>query len=790
MAALTYGDDWYHLMNKMAESADLPPSDHGEISESDGMGTHSTQSDVNWIQEMRLIDPNPHEGMSDHLTQASVAQETQEARYVQSAQMPIQVPHTRYPVPPYSPAYDSRPGSLNSVVINTPINTMKASSVGRCVTPSNEDRQRKRLRDWQSRLTGLEGQDLHPEHFHFDRGISEFDHPRASQMNQMGSLYATARYKMQGNEGRQHKLARNCEFPAVNQGQGIYNEVIHYPGYSTADFWTHSMNREIQPNSPRLTVDSYISIQATEGQQNHLTKLLQNKPRENPTEMVQILSGDDLKNHIMEILIRPHFPQAHPENLDDIKPPTRPLNLPSQIKTKLHCRGQIEPYKPFYKDRMMKLYQNLEASTNSPVVNKIGDWSFILFEIKQVNTHPSDLMALMIPSTEKGNWYTNPRLYSNVISIQEWLTKVHSVLWKEFKGDISPQADHQKMMLWFFQEVFNPQYGIPILSAVYIQDLINAQIGPVQIWIMRLLKGEQSLQTTSVAISAIWFKKTSSEQWEKYFQDDSYFWNCIYGLFSTHVEPVEQQVQLSKFHQALGKFIHIPHDRSGIWDLSIGDFKIKSKPPSIQLIGKPPTSETKAKATLKIMKTQAEIHLHARQASVIHATNKDLGIAITKQSQEVDGYFYIRLMNKRSELLRTSLDQKRSLSSFVDHLEFYSSCIISSLDLPLNSQDTYQTNFLDWVHLKLFGDGTDLILPIQGRVRQSFFNQPTVPTFDKVQIFILENNVRQANNKNHHAAPMLFGYWLKNKHAEIWNAKFKTDEEFSEFLYTIKGPYF
>ncbi|POV99756.1 hypothetical protein PSHT_13393 [Puccinia striiformis] len=191
MAALTPGDDWYNLMNKLAESADLPPSDHGEISESDGMGTHSTQSDVNWIQEMRLMDPDPHEGMSDHLTQASLVQETQEARYVQSAQMPIQVPHTSYPVPPHSPAYDSRPGSLNSVVINTPINTMKASSVVKYVTPGIEDRQRKRLRDWQSRLTRLEGQDLHPEPSHFERGILEFDHPRASQMNQMGSLYAT-----------------------------------------------------------------------------------------------------------------------------------------------------------------------------------------------------------------------------------------------------------------------------------------------------------------------------------------------------------------------------------------------------------------------------------------------------------------------------------------------------------------------------------------------------------------------------------------------------------------------
>ncbi|KAI9605621.1 hypothetical protein H4Q26_003986 [Puccinia striiformis f. sp. tritici PST-130] len=81
------------------------------------------------------------------------------------------------------------------------------------------------------------------------------------------------------------------------------------------------------------------------------------------------------------------------------------------------------------------------------------------------------------------------------------------------------------MMLWFFQEVFNPQYGIPILGGEYIQNWINAQFGPVQIWLMKLLQGKQSTHTTSVAISATWFKKTAPEQWQMRFKDDSCFGN-------------------------------------------------------------------------------------------------------------------------------------------------------------------------------------------------------------------------------------------------------------------------
>ncbi|KAI9626329.1 hypothetical protein H4Q26_017892 [Puccinia striiformis f. sp. tritici PST-130] len=296
-AALTPGDDWYRFINKMAESADLPPSDHGEISESSAMGTHSTQSDVDWIQEMCLMDTDSHKDMSDCLTQVSADQKMQEASYVQSPPTPVQVLHS-YHGPHHSLAHDSGPGNFDSLVMDTPIHTMVASSMGKCVMPGSKDPKRKRLHNWQSRPIGLKGHDSHPETYHLDEEILKLDHSRAPQMNQMGSLYTTTKYEMQGNEGRQHKLPRNGKnIPAVNQGQGIYNEIIHYPEYlMQAEFGSHPMNREMQSSVPRLTVDQYPSTQASEGQQNHLTKLVQNKAQENPTEMVQILSGNDLKN--------------------------------------------------------------------------------------------------------------------------------------------------------------------------------------------------------------------------------------------------------------------------------------------------------------------------------------------------------------------------------------------------------------------------------------------------------------------------------------------------------------
>ncbi|KAH9445504.1 hypothetical protein H4Q26_017891 [Puccinia striiformis f. sp. tritici PST-130] len=737
---------------------------------------------------MGLMDTDSHKDMSDRLTQVSADQKMQEASYVQSPPTPVQVLHS-YHVPPHSPAHDSGPGSLDSLVLDTPINTLVASSMGRYVKPGSEDRQRKRLRDWQSTLTGFKGQGFHPEPSHLDRGILEFGHPRAPQMNQMSPSYTSTRFKIHRNEGQQPKLARNGKkIPAVNQGQGIiYNKIIHYPEYSMADLGSYPMNREIQSSSHKLTVNQYMSRQASEGQPNQPLKLLQYKSQENPTEMVQILSGDDLKNHIMEIL-RPHLPQTVPENLDDIKPPTEPLNLLSYIIQKLSSGDQIKPYKAFYQDRMVNSYQDFEASTNLPVVKKIGDWDFFMVQIQQDNIHPSDLMGLIIPSTTKGKLYTNSGLYSIFTSIQNWLTKVHSILWKHFKGDISPKADHQRMMLWFFQEVFNPQYGIPILGKVYIQNWINAPLGPLQIWLMKLLQANQSIYTTAVAISAIWFKETLSQQWAMHFQDDYHFWGFANNFFITHILPIEQQLDVSKLNQALGNFRYNSHKSSGIWDLGIGDFKVTSPPHSIHIIRKRPTP--RAEASIKILNKQKHLHSLARGARDIHAKNKDLGIAIAKYCQGVDDYFYIRVITKETEKLTSPDDQRRSLSSFVDSLDAYSSFMISSLFTPSRPQNFHQEIFLDWVHLKLFGNDADSILPIQGRVDQSFFNQPIVPTFDEVQIFILENNCRQMNTKNLHAALVLFGYWLKTEHKEIWNEEFETDEAFSRFVYNLKWTSF
>ncbi|POV94028.1 hypothetical protein PSHT_16472 [Puccinia striiformis] len=751
-AALTPGDDWYRFMNKMAENADLPPFDHGEISEvsqSYEMGTHSTQSDVDWIQEMCLMDTNPHQGKSDHKTQASGAQNVQEASYVQSAPTPIQVLNS-YHGPAHSSAHDSGPGSLDSLVVDTPLRTMVASSTSEYVTLGSENRQRKRLRDWQSTLTGLEGQNFQTKPSHLDRGILDSDHPRAQLMNQMGPTYTTARYEMHGNEGRQPKLARNGEYiPADNQGQGVHNEIINYPDYSITDFGLHAMNREIQSNSPTLPVYQYISRQASEGQQDSLSRLLQKKTQENPTEMVQILSGNDLKNHIMEIL-RPHSPQAQTlsENLDDIKPPSKPLKFSTHIIQKLQCSDQIKPYRDFYKDRMMKLYQNFEASTNSPVVNKIGDWDFFMVQIQQANTHPAESMGLFIPSTVKGKCYTNTELYPIFINMQQWLTKVHSVLWKEFESDVSPQADHQKMMLWFFQEIFNPQYGIPILGRAYIKNLIKAQFGPVRIWLMELLQGKQSTHTTSVAISGIWFKKTAPEQWQMRFKDDSCFWDFINALFSTRHHPVGQQLELSKLNKALQYTGNHPQKGADVWDLGIGDFRIALRRPNF-LINMLPPSAT-AEASLRILETQKRNHDLSKLAHVlIHAKNKDLGIAITTQSQlGMDDYISIELINRATGNLLEYKSQRLSLLRLVNFLEFYS----SSLILSIVKEFKYlldQKDFLNWVHLKLFGNGTDMYLPIQGRVEQSFFNQPIIPTFDNAQIFILQNNSRTQSTKKH-----------------------------------------
>ncbi|KAH9440118.1 hypothetical protein Pst134EB_030748 [Puccinia striiformis f. sp. tritici] len=784
-------------MKEMAESADLPESHHWGTSESDQMGTHSTQADVDWIQEMCLMDTDPQTDMIDYLTQASVAQRIEEAHHVQSTPTPLQVPHSFHEFP-HSLPYGAGPSSLDSLVMDTPINTIPASSVGKHVTPGSQDQKRKRLRDWQFTPTGREGQDFYySKPSHSESGISEFDHSRASQTNQVGPSHTTTSYMIPGKEGPRHKLTQFGQSVQVeNQRQSIFNKITHYPGYSMANFGSHPMTREIQLNIPGLTRNKYITTQASEGQQTqqaetNLSNLLQNKVHEKPTELSQTVSGNKLR-----AIERHHIPKIKQRFLDDITPPSELLNLSSHRMQKLQCGDQIEPYKDYYKYEMMKIYQNFEASTNSPVLKKIGDWDVFIVEIQQANTHPPDSVALMIPSTVEGTFYTMARLYSIFIQIQQWLTQVHSILWKQFKGDICPQTDHQRMMIWFLQEVFNPQYGIPILGRTYMHKLINANFGPVQIWLLNLLQEEQSIYTTCIAISAIWFKKTLPQQWKRIYPYDEWFWlrrDVFFGedIFPTDTEKVEelQEVMLSKLNQAIGNFNNDPQKLDpkigtpcGLSYKHIGDFKLTFNSWKFPVH---PICGAQSDASKEILKKNEEITKHAgRRSFHICVKNTELGIAIAT-SPGYHGMYFIRLLTKETGKITNDANQKHALSRVVDCLEFYSDHLISSLPELLNAKSFHQTRFLKWIHTNLYGNDTTSILPIHGIVRKSFFKKATVPTFDPVQIFIILNFTRNDRFKNRFVATTLFGYWLKTENKHFWNSKFKTDDDFSTFLTTV-----
>ncbi|POV98225.1 hypothetical protein PSHT_14153 [Puccinia striiformis] len=99
-------------------------------------------------------------------------------------------------------------------------------------------------------------------------------------------------------------------------------------------------------------------------------------------------------------------------------------------------------------------------------------------------------------------------------------------------------------MLWFLQEVFNPKYGIPILGRTYMRKLINANFGPVQIWLLNLLQEDNPFTQHLSQSQQFGSRKPYHSNGKEYI----------------HMMIVEelQEVMLSELNQAMGNFKNYP----------------------------------------------------------------------------------------------------------------------------------------------------------------------------------------------------------------------------------------
>ncbi|KAA1086410.1 hypothetical protein PGTUg99_003306 [Puccinia graminis f. sp. tritici] len=258
------------------------------------------------------------------------------------------------------------------------------------------------------------------------------------------------------------------------------------------------------------------------------------------SEVVQILSPAELDNAIQGIL-KPHPPETQLKILREISPPSPGLLVgSSNRRQKIEFGHQVEQYQMYYLDTMKGIYQDAEVSIGSgPLMKNIGDCRVFEIPLRSANVCSSELGALVLPSASQHEVYPIERLFTFMRNLQKWLTRIHSILWRDLKGNLDCQIDHQKLMLWLFEEVFNPKNSIPVLGRTHLKNLDEGHFGPVQILIINLLQEQHCFYKTSLGIAAIWFKNNFPDEWDLHFKIDDLFWIWAHVLLSEDISPVE-----------------------------------------------------------------------------------------------------------------------------------------------------------------------------------------------------------------------------------------------------------
>jgi hypothetical protein len=530
-------------------------------------------------------------------------------------------------------------------------------------------------------------------------------------------------------------------------------------------------------------------------------------------ENVQILSPTELEN-TMKGILRPHPPETQSKILCEIAPPSPGLLVgPSNRRQKNEFGHQFDQYPIYYLDTMKGIYQDAEVSIGSgSLMRTIGDFLAFEITIQSVNFHSSEFATLVIPSASQHEVYHIEKLFTIMRNLQKWLTQIHSILWREVKGNLDCQIDHQKMMLWLFEEVFNPKNSIPVLGRTHLKNLCDSQFGPVQIWIINLLQEQDCFYKTSLGIAAIWFKNNFPDEWDVQFKMDDLFWIWAHVLLSEDILPIEasenvgfiqskKNLNVEKYKNysiymstnqssskpvyGVSKYDFKVDFPSGSYvagfsegDFKIGKFKLIFETRHFSLRNKPPKAITSS--SMKILKELSKNSSLARNACEIIVKKPEFRIAITKSK---DDKYFIRFLAHNLRNILEYQYAKPMVGGLLNGLEFYSSFIFSYLGLNEKElNDVSQAKFLGWFSTKVFGNKIHSIFPMIGRIENTSFYQNIIPSFDEVQIFIIETFFRNHHAKNHHAALLLLAYWFKYENPSFWEEHFKTETGFCDAI--------
>ncbi|KAA1134121.1 hypothetical protein PGTUg99_028298 [Puccinia graminis f. sp. tritici] len=479
----------------------------------------------------------------------------------------------------------------------------------------------------------------------------------------------------------------------------------------------------------------------------------------------QIKLSDDLDQAFREIL-NPDNPKKDASIISDIGLPEWEFNnLLKKIQQDSYAHI-ADQYMKYYRNAMGSILKQHKDSSSNAVIHKIGNWSFGTAHISDVHPH----MYLIAPLNSKGEYATD-KIFEVLKDLHQSLIFIHKILWNHFKGNTFEVPDRQKMVLWLFGEVFNPESGLPVMGKTKLTKFDESKLGVIQVLMINLLRyPEQALEYTSISIAGIWFKHTHNKEWDIKFKKDVYYWARVYILITREIS-----------------------DQQNFPDFQIGDFKLEINRKVGELMTQnallkhliiPESSESIIKSIyitvfnfFDVMDKGWEMHEITSQP--------ELAIIRFGLYPDMFGIHPLTSPNNRIKPFPTFPNIKENFIRFFKSLQFYSDLILTNLNGQLGNkfEKLSQYKFLVWFSKKLLYSSVGNLFPVIGMIPKSALDASNIskmPILDEVQVFIakiLQNNILVNDDiQLSKYSVNLLGYWLKNENPILWKEVFKNQQ--------------
>lgn len=379
--------------------------------------------------------------------------------------------------------------------------------------------------------------------------------------------------------------------------------------------------------------------------------------------------------------------------------------------------------------------------------------------------------GLMLPLDNMDFVYDRQNLVNVFEILNEWLAYLHDLLRSNgiLPRDNEYGHDHQILILWLFEQVFEPPNSLPVLGEIQ----GGSTFGPIQRWIKDLLNKSKDPPETSIAILAIWYKNTKIDDWQNKFKKDEDFWSRLWIAISNGFQEKAPRTLPPK-----EAFIR---NNPKLLDLAKKDDPSIARDTNIMSTMNPKVLSrylSREKAT-KRLRWEFIDKLSRARNSVNHREiepeyrNQDLGIGITWHPSERQ--YFIRFL-KQDNLL--SFGRVRGVvEGLVDNLlECLDKVEEGLICEGAKLSPKFKHEFIAWFSHEFFGrrGGLPIFGPIDFLQYRKFIDG--FLNYDEIQIYLLKK-IKLELHKVEEVSIDILAQWIYEKRPKLWEEYFKNCQE-------------